>query len=48
MGGLTPLLYAVRQGHREAVGVLLDRGADIDQVSGDKTSPLMMAVINGR
>jgi ankyrin repeat protein len=48
MGGLTPLLYAVRQGHREAVQVLLDRGADINQVSADKTSPLMMAVINGR
>jgi ankyrin repeat protein len=48
MGGLTPLLYAVRQGHREAVQVLLDRGADINQLSADKTSPLMMAVINGR
>ncbi len=48
MGGLTPLLYAVRQGHREAVDVLLDRGADINQASADKTSPLMMAVINGR
>jgi ankyrin repeat protein len=48
MGGLTPLLYAVRQGHSQAVNVLLDRGADINQLSADRTSPLMMAVINGR
>ncbi len=47
MGGLTPLLYASRQGHRDAVRALLDRGADINGVSADKTSPLMMAVING-
>jgi ankyrin repeat protein len=47
MGGLTPLLYAARQGHVEAVRALLDSGADINGVSADKTSPLMMAVING-
>jgi ankyrin repeat protein len=47
MGGLTPLLYAARQGHVEAVRALLDSGADVNGVSADKTSPLMMAVING-
>jgi len=48
-GGLTPLLHAVRQGHREAALLLLERGADIDQVSaGDRTSPLLMAAINGQ
>jgi ankyrin repeat protein len=47
MGGLTPLLYAVRQGHTGAVRTLLDSGVDINGVSADKTSPLMMAVING-
>lgn len=48
-GGLTPLLHAVRQGHRDAALLLLDRGADIDQVStGDSTSPLLMAAVNGQ
>lgn len=48
-GGLTPLLHAVRQGHREATMLLLNRGADINQVSaGDETSPLLMATVNGQ
>lgn len=48
-GGLTPLLHAVRQGHREAAMLLLNRGADINQASaGDHTSPLLMATINGQ
>lgn len=48
-GGLTALLHAVRQGHREAVVTLLDSGADINQMSaGDRTSPLLMATINGQ
>ena len=48
-GGLTPLLHAVRQGHREATTLLLERGADINQVSaGDETSPLLMATVNGQ
>ena len=48
-GGLTPLLHAVRQGHFEATMQLLDRGADINQVSaGDETSPLLMATVNGQ
>ena len=48
-GGLTPLLHAVRQGHEEAVDVLLEGGADIDQPSaGDGTTPLLMASVNGQ
>lgn len=48
-GGLTPLLHAVRQGHVAAALALLDRGADINQVSaGDHTSPLLMAIVNGQ
>jgi len=47
MGGLTALLYAARQGHFETVRTLLDAGVDINQVSADKTTPLMMAIING-
>ena len=47
-GGLTPLLFAVRQGHAESVDALLNAGADVNQLSaGDKSSPLIMAVING-
>lgn len=47
-GGLTPLLFAVRQGHADAVDALLAAGADVNQVSaGDHTSPLLMATING-
>jgi ankyrin repeat protein len=47
-GGLTPLLFAIRQGHAAAVTLLLESGAGINQVSaGDRTSPLLMAVING-
>jgi uncharacterized protein len=47
-GGLTPLLYAVRQGYRESTEALLKAGADVNQASkGDRTTPLVMAVING-
>ena len=47
-GGLTALLYAVREGSVETVMALIDAGADINQVSeGDHTSPLLMALING-
>ncbi len=47
-GGLTPLLHAIRQGHEEAVDVLLDNNVDINQPSGDGTTPLLMAAINGQ
>ena len=48
LGGMTPLLFAVREGHFEATRTLLDQGADIDGVSpGDKSSPLLVATING-
>ena len=48
-GGLTPLLFAVRQGNTPAALALLKAGADVNQVSaGDHTSPLLMATINGQ
>ena len=48
-GGMTPLLFAVRQGDATGAGILLDAGADVNKVSGgDHTSPLLMAIINGR
>jgi ankyrin repeat protein len=47
-GGLTPLLFAIRQGNTAAAMALLDAGAKVNQVSeGDRTSPLLMATING-
>jgi ankyrin repeat protein len=47
-GGLTSLLLAIREGHAAVVKALLESGAEINQVSaGDKTSPLLMAAING-
>ncbi len=48
-GGLTPLLHAARQGHLASVELLLDLGADIDQVGGgDGTTPLLISTINGQ
>lgn len=48
-GGLTALLFAVRDGSDACVARLLAAGARINHVSeGDHTSPLLMATINGR
>ena len=48
-GGLTPLMFAARQGHMPSVKTLIDAGADVNQVSpGDKSSPLLIATVNGR
>ncbi len=47
-GGLSALLFAARQGYTDTVKALLDGGADVNQLSaGDKTSPLLMSIING-
>jgi uncharacterized protein len=46
-GGMTALLHASRDGHLETVEALLDGGADIDQVSGDGSSSLVLALENG-
>lgn len=48
-GSLTALHHAAREGATDAAMALLDGGADIDFVTeADHTSPLTMAVINGR
>jgi ankyrin repeat protein len=47
-GGLTALLLAARDGFEDAALALVDGGADINQLSAaDRTSPLLMATING-
>jgi ankyrin repeat protein len=47
-GGISALLLATRQGYVDTVNVLLDGGADINQLNaGDRTSPLLIAIING-
>jgi ankyrin repeat protein len=46
-GGLAPIHFAARQGHLESVKTLLASGADINQLTGDHSSPLLIAVING-
>jgi ankyrin repeat protein len=47
-GGMTPLLFAVRDGNRDMMRLLLDLGADIEQTSGNHTSPLVIALLNGQ
>jgi ankyrin repeat protein len=46
-GGMTALLYAAREGHRDAARALVEGGADVNQVNGDKLSPLVTAIMNG-
>jgi uncharacterized protein len=47
-GGLTPLLYAAREGCAECARLLVDAGADINLADPENISPLLMAIINGR
>lgn len=47
-GGLSALLFAARQGYTDTVKALIEGGADINQLNaGDKTGPLLIAIING-
>jgi ankyrin len=47
-GGLTPLLYAAREGCVECARTLVDAGADLNLPDPEHISPLLMAVINGQ
>ncbi len=47
-GGMTPLLFAIRDGNAEMMRLLLDRGAGINETSGNHTSPLIIALLNGQ
>ncbi|MEP7117423.1 MAG: ankyrin repeat domain-containing protein, partial [Acidobacteriota bacterium] len=47
-GGMTPLLFAARQGHIETARALLDAGVNVNETKdGDLTTPLLLATING-
>jgi ankyrin repeat protein len=46
-GGLTPLLFAAREGCLDCTRVLLSSGADPNIVDPDQHTPLVMALING-
>ena len=47
-GGLAPLHLAARQGYMESVQAVIKAGADVNQLTaGDKSSPLLVATING-
>ncbi|MET0292486.1 MAG: ankyrin repeat domain-containing protein [Steroidobacteraceae bacterium] len=47
-GGLTPLLYAAREGCLDCASELLKGGASIDLGDPDGVTPLILALINGR
>ena len=47
-GGLTALHFAARQGHKATVSALVERGVNIDQLSGGvHASALIFAIVNG-
>ena len=47
LGGLTPLLFAARQGCLECARILLKAGAEINAADPNNISPTLMAAING-
>ncbi len=47
-GGTTPLLFAIRDGNAPMMRLLLDRGAKIEESSGNHTTPLIIALLNGQ
>jgi ankyrin repeat protein len=46
-GGMTPLLFAARDGCLEAARVLVDAGADLNAADPNGITPLLMALTNG-
>lgn len=48
MDRLTPIMFAARAGHREAVRVLIEAGADVNALAPDGTSVLELAIANAQ
>lgn len=47
-GGMTPLLFAIRDGNEPMMRLLLDHGARLEESSGNHTTPLLIALLNGQ
>lgn len=47
-GGMTPLLFAIRDGNTEMAHLLLEHGAGVEESSGNHTTPLLIALLNGQ
>jgi ankyrin repeat protein len=47
LGGLTPLLFAARQGCLECAAILVENGAGLNGVDPTGISPVLIAIING-
>ena len=48
-GGLTALHFAARQGATDTVRALVEAGTDVNALTaGDKTSPMLIAAVNGQ
>src|SRR6202044_1741931 len=47
-GGMTALMFAIRDGNVPMMRLLLDHEARIDESSGNHTTPLLIALLNGQ
>ena len=47
-GGMTPLLFAARDGRLDAAKLLVEAGADVNRADPNGITPLLMAITNGQ
>ena len=46
-GGMTPLLYAARDGRLDAARLLISAGSDVQMADPNEIRPLLMSILNG-